>query len=228
MFLTTLILIPYMGIFLVSALLSYNIKIEKTKLLKISALAITILDLIISLTMFILYDNSNKNFQFVQEHYEISYYEFYLGVDGLSIYFVLLTTLIMPIAIISNWKSLKQNTTIFLLIILLLEASLLTVFLVLDILMFYIFFESILAPLFILIGLYGSSEKVRASFYFFLYTLLGSLFMLLSIVSVLSFIGSTSFDILSKTNFIFISQVFLFIGIFIAFAVKTPVIYLNS
>jgi len=109
-----------------------------------------------------------------------------------------------------------------------LEASLLTVFLVLDILMFYIFFESILAPLFILIGLYGSSEKVRASFYFFLYTLLGSLFMLLSIISVLSLIGSTSFDILSKTNFVFITQVFLFIGIFIAFAVKTPVIYLNS
>jgi NADH-ubiquinone oxidoreductase chain 4 len=178
--------------------------------------------------MFILYDSSNKNFQFIQEHYDISYYEFYLGVDGLSIYFVLLTTLIMPISIISNWKSLKKNTTIFLLIMLTLEASLLTVFLVLDILMFYIFFESILAPLFILIGLYGSSEKVRASFYFFLYTLLGSLFMLLSIISVLSLIGSTSFDILSKTNFVFITQVFLFIGIFIAFAVKTPVIYLNS
>jgi NADH-ubiquinone oxidoreductase chain 4 len=109
-----------------------------------------------------------------------------------------------------------------------LEASLLTVFLILDLLMFYIFFESILAPLFILIGLYGSSEKVRASFYFFLYTLIGSLFMLLSIVSMLSLIGSTSFDILSKTNFIFITQVFMFIGIFIAFAVKTPVIYLNS
>jgi NADH-ubiquinone oxidoreductase chain 4 len=226
--LTSLILVPFLGIFLVSAVLTYNIKTDKTKLLKVTALAVTIVDLIISLIMFILYDSSNKNFQFIQEHYDISYYEFYLGVDGLSIYFVLLTTLIMPISIISNWKSLKKNTTIFLLIILTLEASLLTVFLVLDILMFYIFFESILAPLFILIGLYGSSEKVRASFYFFLYTLLGSLFMLLSIISVLSLIGSTSFDILSKTNFVFITQVFLFIGIFIAFAVKTPVIYLNS
>jgi NADH-ubiquinone oxidoreductase chain 4 len=226
--LTSLILVPFLGIFLVSAVLTYNIKTDKTKLLKITALAVTIVDLIISLIMFILYDSSNKNFQFIQEHYDISYYEFYLGVDGLSIYFVLLTTLIMPISIISNWKSLKKNTTIFLLIMLTLEASLLTVFLVLDILMFYIFFESILAPLFILIGLYGSSEKVRASFYFFLYTLLGSLFMLLSIISVLSLIGSTSFDILSKTNFVFLTQVFLFIGIFIAFAVKTPVIYLNS
>ena len=88
-------------------------------------------------------------------------------------------------------------------IILLLETSLLIVFLVLDILLFYIFFESILAPLFILIGLYGSNEKVRASFYFFLYTLLGSLFMLLSIITMLSLIGSTDFDVLSKTNFLY-------------------------
>jgi NADH-ubiquinone oxidoreductase chain 4 len=94
----------------------------------------------------------------------------------LSIYFVLLTTIIMPIALISNWKSIKENTVIFLIIILLLETSLLLVFLTLDILLFYIFFESILAPLFILIGLFGSNEKVRASFYLFLYTLLGSLF----------------------------------------------------
>jgi NADH-ubiquinone oxidoreductase chain 4 len=79
-----------------------------------------------------------------------------------------------------------------------------------------------LAPLFILIGLYGSNEKVRASFYFFLYTLLGSLFMLLSIITMLSLIGSTDFDFLYST------QLFLFYGIFIAFAVKTPVIYLNS
>jgi len=94
--------------------------------------------------------------------------------------------------------------------------------------MFYIFFESILAPLFILIGLFGSSEKIRASFYIFLYTLLGSLFMLLSIITMLSLIGCTDFDVLSKTNFTYITQVFLFIGIFIAFAIKTPTIYLNT
>src|SRR6201985_3731193 len=111
---------------------------------------------------------------------------------------------------------------------LLLEALLLLIFLVLDILMFYIFFESILAPLFILIGIYGSSAKIRASFYFFLYTFTGSLFMLLSIISMQSLIGCTDFYIFSKTNFIYITQIFMFIGIFIAFAVKTPTIYLNS
>jgi NADH-ubiquinone oxidoreductase chain 4 len=94
--------------------------------------------------------------------------------------------------------------------------------------MFYIFFESILAPLFILIGIFGSSAKIRASFYFFLYTFLGSLFMLLSIITMQSLIGCTDFSVLSKANFLYITQVFMFIGIFIAFAVKTPTIYLNS
>jgi NADH-ubiquinone oxidoreductase chain 4 len=228
MFLLLLVLIPLIGIFILSAALTYNITARNTKLLKITALTITIVDLIISLVIYILFDCSSKQFQFVQEHYQVSYFDFYLGIDGLSIYFVLLTTIIIPISIISNWKSIKENTIIFLIIILLLETSLLIVFLILDILLFYIFFESILAPLFILIGLYGSNEKVRASFYFFLYTLLGSLFMLLSIITMLSLIGSTDFDVLSKTNFLYSTQLFLFYGIFIAFAVKTPVIYLNS
>jgi NADH-ubiquinone oxidoreductase chain 4 len=94
--------------------------------------------------------------------------------------------------------------------------------------MFYIFFESILAPLFILIGLFGSSERLRASFYFFLYTFLGSLFMLMSIITMLSLIGCTDFNVLSKSNFLFTTQIFMFLGILIAFAVKTPVIYLNG
>ncbi len=113
-------------------------------------------------------------------------------------------------------------------IMLLLETLLLAVFLVLDILLFYIFFESILPPLFLLIGLFGSSNKVRASFYIFLYTLLGSLFLLLSILTISSIIGTTYFDVLFKSNFNYITQIFLFCGIFIAFAVKTPTIFLNN
>lgn len=98
----------------------------------------------------------------------------------------------------------------------------------LDILLFYIFFESILPPLFILIGLFGSSNRVRASFYLFLYTLLGSLFLLLSILTMSSIMGTTDFDALYKTNFNYFTQLFLFYGIFIAFAVKTPTIFLNT
>src|SRR6195952_4553371 len=111
---------------------------------------------------------------------------------------------------------------------LLLETLLLAVFMVLDIFLFYIFFESILPPLFVLIGLFGSSNKVRASFYLFLYTLLGSLFLLLSILVLYSIMGTTDFDGLYKINLNYSTQVFLFCGIFIAFAVKTPVIFLNT
>jgi NADH-ubiquinone oxidoreductase chain 4 len=111
---------------------------------------------------------------------------------------------------------------------LLLESLLLAVFLVLDILLFYIFFESILPPLFILIGLFGSENKVRASYYLFLYTLLGSLFLLLSILTISSIMGTTDFDALSKSKLNYSTQLFLFYGIFIAFAVKTPTIFLNT
>src|SRR2546423_1008915 len=93
---------------------------------------------------------------------------------------------------------------------------------------FLCFFESILPPLFILIGLFGSSNRVRASFYLFLYTLLGSLFLLLSILTISSIMGTTDFDALYKTNFNYYTQLSLFYGIFIAFAVKTPTISLNT
>ncbi len=236
MLLSWLVVIPLLGVVLILSLTYYvnenssdnYISIEKNRRLKSTALFISIIDLGISLIIWVLFNNSSKNYQFLQEKHSIGNYDIYLGVDGISIYFVLLTTLIIPISIISNWKSIDNKVIYFLVILLLLEALLLIIFLVLDILMFYIFFESILAPLFILIGLFGSKEKLRASFYFFLYTFLGSLFMLLSIVSMLSLIGSTDFSVLSKTNFLFSTQIFMFAGIFIAFAVKTPVIYLNG
>lgn len=134
----------------------------------------------------------------------------------------------MPIALLSNWDSIKENVKSYLIIMLLLETLLLAVFLALDIMVFYIFFESILPPLFILIGIFGSDNKVNASYYLFLYTLWGSLFLLLSILSTSSTMGSTDFDTLFKLNFEYKTQIFLFIGIFIAFAVKTPTIFLNG
>ena len=168
------------------------------------------------------------NFNWSVPNRAVSSFNFYLGVDGLSIYFVLLTTIIMPVSLLSNWTSISHNLKTYVMPILLLETLLLSVFLVLDILFFYIFFESILPPLFILIGSFGSSDRVRASLYLFLYTLLGSLFLLLSIVSMSSRTGITDFDALFKINFNYLIQLFLFCGIFIAFAVKTPIMFLNS
>lgn len=226
--LSFLLIIPIIGIFIISTTMSYDTREENIKRIKIIGLTTSIINLLVSLFIFIIFDYSSNQFQFVQEYHEISSYDFYLGIDGLSIYFVLLTTIIMPISLLSNWTSISDNVRSYVIIILLLETLLLAVFLVLDILLFYIFFESILPPLFILIGLFGSSNKVRASFYLFLYTLLGSLFLLLSILTISSIMGTTDFDALFKNNFNYSSQLFLFYGIFIAFAVKTPTIFLNS
>lgn len=227
MLLTLLLLVPIIGIFFVST--SYNSNsILNLKQVKIIALITSIINLFISMIIFILFNFSSNQYQFVQEYYTINSFDFYLGIDGISIYFILLTTIIIPISLLSNWNSILENVKSFLIIILLLESLLLAVFMVLDILLFYIFFESILPPLFILIGMYGSNNRVRASFYLFLYTLLGSLFLLLSILTMSSIMGTTDFDAIYKTNFNFNTQIFLFIGIFIAFAVKTPTIFLNT
>jgi NADH-ubiquinone oxidoreductase chain 4 len=228
MLLTFLLLIPLIGVFIISSYNSYDIYNLNIKRIKTIALTTSIINLFVSLIIFTIFDFSSNQFQFVQEYHEISSFDFYLGLDGLSIYFVLLTTIITPIALLSNWTSISENVKSYVIIILLLETLLLGVFLVLDILLFYIFFESILPPLFILIGLFGSSNKVRASFYLFLYTLLGSLFLLLSILTMSSIMGTTDFDALYKTNFNYSTQLFLFYGIFIAFAVKTPTIFLNT
>nr|YP_010689752.1 NADH dehydrogenase subunit 4 [Erysiphe quercicola]WBR75378.1 NADH dehydrogenase subunit 4 [Erysiphe quercicola] len=223
MLLLMLLLTPLLGIFFITISRYYALKLEK-----IIALITTIINTIFSLVIFILFDFSINEFLFVQEYHNLSSYDLYLGIDGISIYFVLLTTIISPIALLSNWYSIDENVLSFVIIILILESLLLAVFLVLDLLMFYIFFESILPPLFILIGLYGSNNKVRASFYLFLYTLFGSLFLLLSILVMSSIMGTTDFDALYKTNYNYSTELFLFYGIFIAFAIKTPTIFLNS
>jgi len=202
--------------------------INKEVQIKLIGIITAIVNLGISLVVFILFHFSSNVYQFVGEYHQINSFDIYLGVDGMSIYFVLLTTIIMPIALLSNWNSISQNIKSYVIIILLLETLLLAVFLVLDILLFYVFFESTLPPLFLLIGIFGSNNRVRASFYLFLYTLAGSLFLLLSILTMSSIMGTTDFDALYKTNFHFNTQIFLFIGIFIAFAVKTPTIFLNT
>jgi NADH-ubiquinone oxidoreductase chain 4 len=223
MLLYSLILIPLIGMFTI--MLISNPEKSKNKVI---ALYTSILNFLVSLFIYIIFDYSNIDYQFVQEITEIKGLNIYIGIDGISIYFILLTTLITPLVILSNWNSISNNLKTYLVLILLLEMLLLLVFLVLNIFLFYIFFESTLIPLFLLIGMYGSYNKVRASFYLFLYTLLGSLFLLLSILYILTLIGVSDFDLLFKTNLNYTTQLLLFCGIFIAFAVKTPVIFLNN
>ena len=223
MLLGSLIIIPIVGIILVSntdeSFLNEEVMENYAKQI---ALIIAIINLIISLFIFIWFNESTNQYQFILTEYDLGFYNLYLGVDGQSIYFVLLTTFIIPIALISNWNSIVVNVRSFLILILLLEALLIATFLVLDILLFYIFFESTLIPLFLLIGMWGSTNKVRASYYLFLYTLFGSLFMLLAILVLNSIGGTTDIVSLSKINIDFLTQKWLFGGFMLAIAIKTP------
>lgn len=236
--LLVLLTLPLIGVFIISTDLSNKLFQANTtenspvnQTTKKIALAISILNFILCVYIFLSWDFSFNQFQFVTGGalpLSVNDYPFFVGVDGLSIYFVFLTTFIMPIAILSNWNSITEDLKSYTIIMLLLETLLIAVFLVLDIFLFYIFFESILPPLFILIGMFGSSNRVRASFYLFLYTLFGSLFLLLSILVIYSVMGVTDYDALYKINWEYLTQFFLFCGIFLAFAVKTPVIFLNT
>ena len=223
-----LLLIPLLGIFTISNFTFFENENKSIIYSKYTAITVTVINLIWSMIIWTFFDFSLNQFQFLDGEYNVELFGIYLGLDGISIYFILLTTIIMPIAIFSNWDSINENVKSYLIIMLLLETLLIAVFLVLDIILFYIFFESILPPLFLLIGLFGSSNKVRASYYIFLYTLWGSLFLLLSILSICSFTGTTDFNYLFKIDFDHKTEFFLFCGIFIAFAVKTPTIFLNN
>ena len=235
----SLLIIPLIGLIIVASKAQqegdvvmyerFNGLKSSGKYLKTVALSTSILALIVSLFIFIFFNFNSNYFQFIQNHSDIMSYSMNFGVDGSSIYFMLLTSIIMPISLLSNWMNISDNQLKpFLIIILLLETLLLSVFLVIDGFLFYIFFESILPPLFLLIGMFGSTNKIRAGFYLFLYTLLGSLFMLLAILKMSSTVGFTLYDAMYKINFIYYIQLFLFAGIFIAFAVKTPTIFLNT
>ena len=146
-----------------------------------------------------------------------------LGVDGISLFFLLLTTLLIPLCILISWNSVQANLKGYLIAFLAIELFLIGVFSVLDVLMFYILFESILIPMFLVIGIYGSRErKIWASYYFFLYTLLGSVVMLLSILYIYNQVGTTDYEILLTFAFSDLEQKLLWFTFFLAFAAKVP------
>jgi NADH-ubiquinone oxidoreductase chain 4 len=224
MILNQLLLIPIIGAILI-AMTPDNKNLEKTGTLKKIALITTIINFILSLYLWIEFDSSSNQYQFVYHFDSLSFCHFNLGIDGISLYFVLLTTFLTPIAIFSNMSNLTKNIKFFLISFLLLETLQIAVFVVLDLFMFYIFFESILPVLFLIILVFGTGEdRIRSSFLFFLYTLAGSLFMLLAILQIYNFVGSTDFTILSLSQISLDSQIILWAAFFLALAVKTPLI----
>ena len=218
-----LLIIPIIGSLL--TMLVPETTLENIKKIKNIAITTAMINFLISIILLVLFDSSTNEYQFVSEFAQLSFCHLYIGVDGISIYFVLLTTFITPIALLSNYNNIdsKKSIKIFVISFLFLETLQLAVFMVLDLFLFYIFFESVLPILFIIILVYGSGQyKERSALLFFLYTLAGSLFMLLAVIQIYSHLGSTDYNLISLTEISLESQKILWIGFFIALAVKTP------
>jgi NADH-quinone oxidoreductase subunit M len=186
--------IPLIGILLLTFISS-----EQQKLLKVVALNFSAFPFLIFVFIWGGFKKSIGTFQFVTKILWIPVLNLNvtLGIDGISLFFLLLTTLLIPLCILISWNSIQFNLKGYLIAFLAIEFFLIGVFCVLDVLMFYIFFESILIPMFLVIGIWGSRErKIWASYYFFLYTLLGSVIMLLSILYIYNQVGTTDYEIL--------------------------------
>uniref|UniRef100_UPI00315D6F7C NADH dehydrogenase subunit 4 n=1 Tax=Leucopaxillus giganteus TaxID=1167592 RepID=UPI00315D6F7C len=187
------------------------------------ALTTSLINFFISLFIWYQFDSNTTQFQFVTEFNQLNFCHLNFGIDGISIYFVLLTTFVTPIALLSNYTNINKNLKFFLISFLLLETLQICAFVSLDLLLFYIFFESVLPILFIIIVIFGHGEdRFRSAILFFLYTLAGSLPMLLCILIIFSYIGSTDFQLISLYEISLDSQKLLWLGFFVAFAVKTP------
>jgi proton-translocating NADH-quinone oxidoreductase chain M len=216
------LLFPIFGILLLEITPS-----SEEKLMKVIALNASCLSFIGSLLVWFFFQKSLGSFQFVTKIDWLASFNltFTLGVDGISLFFLLLTTLLIPLCILNSWNSVSTNLKEFLIAFLVLDFFLIGTFCVLDLLLFYIFFESVLIPMFLIVGVWGSRErKILAAYYFFLYTLLGSVLMLLSILYVYRQVGTTNYEVLLTFSFSKLEQKFLWFTFFLAFASKVPMI----
>ena len=219
--LSILIFIPVVGIFFM--LLIRNNDDQSSQNLKHTALWITFLNFIISLSLLFSFDLNNPNFQFVEKYAWIeSGISYHLGIDGVSILFVILTTMLVPICILASYESIKFSIKEYLISFLALETFMNGVFCSLDLVLFYLFFEGGLIPMFLIIGIWGGERRVYSTFKFFLYTLAGSVFMLLAIIYIFISTGTTDVETLLVYNFTTNEQLILWIAFFTSFMVKIP------
>lgn len=231
--LTYLLLTPVIG----SLLVLFFIK-EKIRLIRWFALFVSLIAFIISLIVYFNFDSTKSEFQFVHQVIWISSLNvsYNVGVDGISLLLVLLTTFLTPLTILSTWNSITKNLKMFTFSILFLEAGMLGVFISLDIFLFYIFWEAMLIPMYFIIGIWGGERRIYASVKFFIYTMVGSLLMLVAII----WLAVYASEITGKftTNLLELYKVgptiphqiqgWMFGAFFLSFAIKVPLFPLHT
>jgi NADH-quinone oxidoreductase subunit M len=188
------------------------------------ALVATIVELALSLVLWANFDGHTAAFQFVEQGAWLgNNITYHMGVDGISMLFIVLTAGLMPFCILASWKSIQTRVAEYMIAFLVLETLMIGVFCALDLVLFYVFFEGQLIPMFLIIGVWGGKRRVYASFKFFLYTLLGSVLMLLAILAMYFQTGTTDIPtLLAHPNFSPQMQTWLWLAFFASFAVKMP------
>ena len=219
--LTIITFLPLIGVFFIL----FN-KGEEERVGKISfhvSLLTSLLVFVLSLFLWFNFDKTISSFQFVEEKkWIIDFVKYKVGVDGISILFVVLTAFITPICIVATYNSVKFRKKDFFIALLVMETMMIGVFCSLDLFLFYLFFEAGLIPMFLIIGIWGGIRRVYAAFKFFLYTLLGSVFMLIAIIFIYMQTGTTDVEALLALDIPVQYQYLLWLGFFASFAVKTP------
>jgi len=218
--LSSLILLPTIGAIFILFAKSSNDKYQSSKYV---ALFISLANFLLSLYLWYIFDNTSVDFQFLENREWLAgFVNYKVGVDGISILFIILTTFITPICIISVNETIKHKLKEFLIAILIMETFMLGVFCSLDLVVFYLFFEAGLIPMFLIIGIWGGQRRVYSAFKFFLYTLLGSVLMLIAIISIYWIAGTTDVERLFEIGIDAKYQNLLWLAFFSSFAVKTP------
>jgi NADH-quinone oxidoreductase subunit M len=209
-----------------------------TRAIRNIALIVSLFTLLISLPLFSSFDSSNPGMQFEQLVPWIPSLgvQYHVGIDGISLFLVLLTTVLTPIAILSSWNSIEKRVREYYLFMLMLETGMIGVFVALDLFLFYVFWEVMLVPMYFLIGVWGGQRRIYAAVKFFLYTMVGSVLMLVAIIALYFLNGATTFDFpsilanLQNGNLVLSpsQQYWLFLAFFFAFAIKVPLFPLHT
>ncbi|MEC8316771.1 MAG: NADH-quinone oxidoreductase subunit M [Pseudomonadota bacterium] len=187
------------------------------------ALWTTVATFILSIVILFEFDGSRTDLQFYEQASWLGgNIDYVMGVDGISVLFIILTTSLMPLCILASWESIKIRVREYMVAFLVLETLMIGVFCAQDLLIFYLFFEAGLIPMFLIIGVWGGTRRVYASFKFFLYTLLGSVLMLLALIYMYWQVGTTNMTALANFQFSSSEQMWLWLAFFASFAVKMP------
>ena len=217
--LSSLIILPTIG----ALFILFGRSSSKYNAAKYISLFVSLANFILSLYLWYLFDKANSGFQFVEERIWLEgFINYKVGIDGISILFIILTTFITPLCIISVNSTIKNRLKDFLVAILFMETMMIGVFCSLDLVIFYLFFEAGLIPMFLIIGIWGGERRVYSAFKFFLYTLLGSVLMLIAIITIYWMTGTTDVIELYQIGIDAKYQNLLWLAFFSSFAVKTP------